>query len=142
MNDYALSELIPGETEACFTQQVTSDMLEAFCALSGDENPLHTDEAFARAHGFAGRVVYGMLTASLYSRLAGMYLPGRRCILQEVSASFFKPVYVGDTLRVSGRVASVDEGVGRAVIAAVIRNQAGARVSRAEIAVGVLEENL
>ena len=140
MNDYALTDLVPGETEASFTQELTPGMLDAFCALSGDENPLHTDEAFARAHGFAGRVVYGMLTAALYSRLAGMYLPGRRCILQEVNSSFHKPVYAGDVLTVSGRVKDVDLGKGRAVVAAVVRNQDGARVSRAEIVVGILEE--
>lgn len=140
MNDYRYDELRPGQTEATFTQAVTAEMLDAFLSLSGDENPLHTDEAYARAHGFPGRVVYGMLTAALYSRLAGMYLPGRRCLLQEVDAAFHRPVFVGDVLTVSGVVKEKNDAFRRVTVSAVIRNQSGARVSKATIQCGILEE--
>lgn len=71
MNHYRYEELSVGMEER-FLATITEDMTAAFHRLSGDPNPLHTDEAFARAHGFQGRVVYGMLTASLLSTLGGI----------------------------------------------------------------------
>ena len=49
--------------------------LDMFKELTGDINPLHTDEAFAIQHGFSGRVAYGMLTAALISSLGGCCFP-------------------------------------------------------------------
>lgn len=115
MNCYTFAHLAAGfagkrrKGSAGFTVQVTQGMMEAFAALSGDTNPLHTDEGFARSRGFAGRVAYGMLVASFYSRLVGLYLPGKNCLFQSIEATFNRPVYAGDVLSVTGRVTEVDE---------------------------------
>lgn len=114
-------------------------MMEKFKAVSGDNNPLHTDENFAREKGFKSRVVYGMLTASLYSCLTGEYLPGRNCLLQSVHADFLSPVFIGDTLTVSGKITEKYDSVRQIIIKAVIRNQDGKKVSRAKIEAGVLK---
>lgn len=127
-----------GET-ASFSRTVTADMLAAFRDISGDINPLHNDEAFARAANYPGRVVYGMLTASLYSTLAGVYLPGKYCLLQSVHSDFLAPVFIGDTLTCTGKVVEVNETVHQIVIKATIRNQDGKKVSRAKIEAGVLQ---
>lgn len=137
MNTFSYEEISAG-MKAEFRQEVTLEMMEAFRRLSGDENPLHTNEEFARAHGFTDCVVYGMLTASLYSRLAGMYLPGERCLLQSVHTDFLHPVYIGDILNVMGGVTEKNDSVHQIVIKAVIRNQAGKKVSKARIEAGVL----
>lgn len=137
MNTFSYEEISAG-MKAEFRQEVTLEMMEAFRRLSGDENPLHTNEEFARAHGFTDCVVYGMLTASLYSRLAGMYLPGERCLLQSVHTDFLHPVYIGDILNVTGGVTEKNDSVHQIVIKAVIRNQAGKKVSKARIEAGVL----
>ena len=100
---------------------------------------MHNDEQFAQAKGYASRVVYGMLTASLYSCLTGVYLPGRNCLLHSVHSDFLCPVFVGDVLTVSGRVAEKRDTFRQLVIRAVIRNQYGVKVSRAKIEAGVLE---
>jgi acyl dehydratase len=74
--------------------KVTEAMLNAFKDLSGDEDPLHVDAAFARAREFKDRLAYGiMLTASFFSTLVGIYLPGERALLQAVDASFGGPVF-------------------------------------------------
>ena len=80
MNHYTLTEMTPGLTES-FTVTVTEEMMRQFCALSGDISPIHMDEDYAKARGYAGRVVYGMLGASFFSTLAGVYLPGEHCLL-------------------------------------------------------------
>ncbi|MEG2083704.1 MAG: MaoC family dehydratase [Oscillospiraceae bacterium] len=127
-----------GHTES-FSATVSSEMLKNFRELSGDINPLHNDENYARSRGYVGRVVFGMLVASLYSTLAGVYLPGERCLLHEVNIKFKKPVFVGDTLTVSGTVADVSETFSRIEIDARIVNQCGETVNRARIIAGIID---
>lgn len=136
MNHYHLSDLAAGQS-ASFSVTVTAEMLDAFRAITGDTNILHNDAAYAREKGYPDRVVYGMLVASLYSTLAGVYLPGEFSLLHEVDTKFKKPVFIGDTLTVTGTVAEVSETFGRVEIEAKIVNQAGATVNRGRITAGV-----
>ncbi len=76
MNEYTLSEIAVG-MKASFERTITREMEEMFRKISGDDNPLHWDDEYAGQAGggrFNGHVCYGMLTASLYSAMAGMYL--------------------------------------------------------------------
>ena len=72
--------------------------VEAFARLTGDTNPLHMDESFAKKTKFGARVSHGMLTSSFVSTLIGMNLPGRGSVLTNISLDFKKPVFIGDTL--------------------------------------------
>lgn len=135
MNDYRVGDMHPG-VKASFEAAITAQMLDQFAQLSGDSNPLHADAEFAQARGYPGRVAFGMLTASFYSTLAGVHLPGRHALLQGVDASFVAPVFAGDHLTVSGEVAVVHEALGQIEIRAHITNQHGKKVSRAKIRVG------
>lgn len=137
MNRYTIEELHPG-MEAHFSTQITEEMIDKFTEISGDINPLHRDGAFARAKGYPARVAYGMLTASFYSTLAGVYIPGENCLLMEVDSKFTAPVYAGDSLTISGEVVEVDERFNTIRVKARIRNQNGKTVSRASITAGVL----
>jgi 3-hydroxybutyryl-CoA dehydratase len=136
MNRYDWSELGLG-LRAAFWVDVTPGMLDDFRRLTGDVNPLHLDDAYASAQGFSGRVVYGLLTTSLWSRLAGVYLPGERCLLHGVSATFHRPVYVGDRLDVAGEVSYRNEAMRQAEIACRVTNQRGERVSTGKLKVGL-----
>ncbi len=138
MNEYRFEDIIEG-TNAEFQVAVSEEMLEDFQRLSGDTNPMHTDREYAREKGMDDRICYGMLTASFYSRLVGMYLPGKFCILQEISVAFHKPVYINDILKVSGKVIKKNELFKRLEIDAKIINTNGERVSKARIKVGCLE---
>ena len=80
MNSYTLADISPGLT-ADFTLEVTAEKMALFYELTGDCSPIHMDEAYAQRRGYPGRVVYGMLGASLFSTLAGVYLPGEHCLL-------------------------------------------------------------
>nr|MCR4851331.1 MaoC family dehydratase N-terminal domain-containing protein [Lachnospiraceae bacterium] len=103
MNSYSFDELDIGHEES-FSVTVTEEMMADFLKITGDVNPLHNDEDFAKKKGFDSRVVYGMLTASFFSTLAGVYIPGEKCLIEEVNYKFTKPVYIGDELTVSGKI--------------------------------------
>lgn len=135
MNEYKFEDLEIG-TKCEFTALVTADMLDNFFKISGDCNPLHMDETYSINQGFEHKVVYGMLTASFYSTLAGVYLPGKYCILKELSTSFYRPVYIGDELTISGIVYEKNYDFNCALINAKIVNQLGKRVSKARITAG------
>ena len=147
MNHYTLAEMTPGLSEE-FTVTVTPEMMDAFCtiteemmaqfyAITGDNSPIHMDADYAKGRGFPGRVVYGMLGASFFSTLAGVYLPGEHCLLHGVECKFAKPIFIGDTLTVKGTVVSVSEIGSEAEIKAVITNQDGKRVTRGVIKAGL-----
>ena len=135
MEKFTLAEMVVGQ-EASFKVLLTEKMLDAFAALSGDENPLHMDAAYALANGFKGRVAHGLLTSAFYSRLVGMYLPGERALLHGVDVLFVAPAYPGQELTVSGKVVYVNEAYGQVEIKGEIRDTIGL-VSRAKIKVGV-----
>ena len=138
MNHYTLAEMTPGLSEE-FTVTVTPEMMDAFCTITGDVSPIHMDADYAKGRGFPGRVVYGMLGASLFSTLAGVYLPGETCLLHGVEVKFAKPIYIGDTLTVNGTVHEINETFREITIKAVITNQDGTRVTRGLIRAGVAE---
>jgi 3-hydroxybutyryl-CoA dehydratase len=77
---------------------VTTEHIEAFARLSGDRNPAHFDDSFARRIGFDGRIAHGAVTASLLSAVLGMDLPGPGSIFLEQRVRFTKPVYPGDRI--------------------------------------------
>lgn len=138
IKSYKIEELQIGTTES-FEITVTEQMQKQFASLCGDYNPLHIEKKYALERGFSDVVVYGMLTASFYSTLVGMYLPGKYAIFQECKTSFHKPVYVGDCLTVTGTVTEINTVFKRIQIKAKMVNQKGIKVSKATLEVGFLE---
>jgi len=138
MNAYRWTDLREGMSHT-FEVELTAQMMSAFEALSGDVNPLHADNEFARKAGFPGVVAFGLLTSSFYSQLAGVYLPGRFCLLQGIDVDFVNPAFVGDKLSVTGTIAYLNEAFHRAEIKATIHNGAGQLISKAKIRAGVHE---
>lgn len=132
MKEYQFKDLHLGMEES-FEVLVTQEMMEAFGAISGDKNPLHTDVKYARNGGYQGKVVYGLLTASFLSALAGMYMPGKHCLLQEVNVKFLLPVYVGEKLNVTGKIAEMDELFQQVVLKVQITRENNEKVLRGKI---------
>ncbi len=126
---YTMADLAPGVSES-FTVTVTPERMEHFYAVTDDCSPIHRDAAYAAGRGFPGRVVYGMLGASMVSTLAGVYLPGEHCLLHEVDAKFAKPVFLGDTLTVTGTVEECSETFREITVKFTITNQDGKKVTR------------
>lgn len=136
MNTYTFDEIPIGST-CSFEKQITIDMENRFREISGDENPLHKDDGFARetGKGFTSHVAFGMLTASLYSTLCGVYLPGKYSLIHSMELKFLQPVFAGDTLVVEGTVTGKEEGLNLLRIKAKITNRNGKCVSKANIKV-------
>ena len=138
MNHYRLADLTPGVTES-FTVTITEEMMAQFYAITGDNSPIHMDADYAAGRGYPGKVVYGMLGASFLSTLAGVYLPGEHCLLHGVDLKFAKPIFIGDTLTVTGVVDEVNDTFREITIKASIVNQDGKKVTRAVIRAGVAQ---
>lgn len=137
MNEYTLNTISVGTHES-FKVKMTDDMQKSFMRITDDVNPMHIDQNYAESNGFDDKIVYGMLTASFYSTLVGVYLPGKYCLLQECDVSFSKPVYIGDVLTVFGEVVDIHEAFKRITIKASIKNQDGKKVSKAKIVAGII----
>jgi 3-hydroxybutyryl-CoA dehydratase len=113
-------ERFPVGTRATCRRAFTDDDVRRFAELSGDFNELHVDAAAARASRFGGRVVHGILTASLISRLIGMELPGRGAIYLGQSLRFTAPVRIGDELEAVVEVTAVDEAKRRLTLSTTV----------------------
>lgn len=83
---------------ATVSRTITETDLRNFSGVSGDTNPMHLNEEYARTTPFGGCIVHGMLTASLISAAIGTKLPGPGCIYMSQTLKFLAPVRVGDTV--------------------------------------------
>ncbi len=137
MNQYTFHEIEIGQKES-FSVTVTKENQDAFRFITGDINPLHEDAIYASKNGYDGCVVFGMLTAAYYSTLAGVYLPGKYSLIHHVNSKFLKPVYIGDTLMIEGSVTDKNDTFQMITVKAVIRNQSGVKVSKAEMQIGII----
>jgi 3-hydroxybutyryl-CoA dehydratase len=107
LHGYYIDELEEGMT-AAFGKTITDADILMFAGVSGDTNPVHLNEEFAAGTPFHGRIVHGMLTASLISTVLGTKLPGPGCIYISQSMRFLAPVRAGDTVRAEVLLKSVD----------------------------------
>ncbi len=84
-----------------------------FAGVSGDTNPVHLDEEFAKTTIFEGRVAHGMLAAGYLSAIFGTKLPGPGAIYLSQSLKFTAPVRIGDTVLARVEVTEIDAKRGR-----------------------------
>lgn len=138
MNTFTFDELKLGQSIS-FKTKVTRDDFESFKAHSHDINPLHNDEDYARSQGYPSRVAYGMLSASYFSTLAGVYLPGKYALIHTVNLKFLKPVYEGDELTITGEIVDLNDTFKFIELKAVIQNQHNTAVCKAQMQIGVLK---
>jgi phosphate acetyltransferase len=117
-------ELQPGDT-ASLVRTLTYEDIELFAIMSGDVNPAHVDEAFAKSDMFHKVVAHGMWGGSLISTVLGTQLPGPGTIYVEQSLHFRRPVGLGDTITVSVCAVSKDERTHRVVFDCRAVNQSG-----------------
>lgn len=86
---------------------LTDEHVEGFAAITGDRNPLHFDEEFAAATPYGRRIVQGGLTTGLLHALVAEDLPGPGTVFLSQDWEFTAPVFVGDTVEATARVAEV-----------------------------------
>ena len=101
-------DLAVGMRETVEKTVLNEDVI-GFAELSGDRNPIHLSEHFARKTPFGGRIVHGLYTASLISAVIGMRLPGPGSVYISQSLNFRGPVKIGDVILISVEVAELTE---------------------------------
>lgn len=88
---------------------VTEQDVQDFARVSGDYNPLHMDEDYAKTTQFGTRIAHGALTASYISAVLGNDLPGPGAVFMELNLKFVRPVKIGDTVISTAEVIAMEE---------------------------------
>lgn len=84
--------------EAFDEKTITQEDVQTFASVTGDRNPVHLDEDYAKDTMFKKCIAHGMLSAGLISKVIGTQLPGYGTIYLGQTLNFKKPVYIGDTI--------------------------------------------
>jgi 3-hydroxybutyryl-CoA dehydratase len=127
-------QLTIGE-EASFAKTITETDVYLFAGISGDFNPMHVNEAFAKGTPYKTRIAHGALAQSLIAPVLGMKLPGLGTIAVEVSCRFKAPVFFGDTITATARVAEKMDKKEWVRMALFWTNQHGVSVAEGEAVV-------
>lgn len=112
--------------------------LALFAELTGDYNPVHFDEEYARKSVFGKRIAHGMIAGSLVSRLLGMSLPGPGSVYLAQSFRFLAPVGIGDTIVVAVEITGLRAEKRHVQLATTVTNQNGQVVLSGEALIKVL----
>ena len=131
MLDLKINELAIGQ-KASFSKTITETDVYLFAGISGDINPAHLNEEYAKNTFFKGRIAHGMLTASLISAVIGVQLPGPGTIYSSQTLNFLAPVYFGDTITATAEIIEIFPGKNRVTLKTYCTNQDGSIVTTGE----------
>jgi len=120
------------------SREVTDELIRRFAEVSGDYNPIHLDEEFARATRFGKRIAHGMLTASFISGVLGYELSVRKVVYLGQTLKFRAPVFIGDTITTTATVKRLREDKPIVTIETICTNQQGETVLEGEATLMVL----
>lgn len=116
---------------------VSTELIDAFAALCGDDNELHMVDAAARRYGFPQRVCHGVLSLAFVSTLIGKKLPGAGALWRSLKVEWLRPVFPGDEVTITGEVTQVSASTSSIAMTIDATNQHGTRVFQAEVKVGI-----
>ena len=88
---------------------ITEEDINDFAKISGDYNPIHIDKEYAKQSRYKKRIAHGLMSASFFSALFGMKLPGIGCVYTYQSLRFKRPIYVGDEVNTIITIKSIDK---------------------------------
>jgi NAD(P)-dependent dehydrogenase (short-subunit alcohol dehydrogenase family) len=128
-------------SSARFVVDIPADASIAFANVSGDWNPLHTDPSYAATTPYGRPVLHGAFSAGLLSRMAGMHLPGRACLLHGLRLRFVAPVLAPVSVVVEGRQVSGSASGGR-VSVTISNRETGTRYVEGEYDFGLHTSSL
>ena len=95
---------------ASVTRTISESDVYLFAGITGDLNPAHTNEEYAKKTHFKTRIAHGMLSAGLISAVLGMKLPGPGTIYTGQTIKFLAPVHIGDTITATAEIQSLGSG--------------------------------
>jgi len=100
-------ETLQVDDSGSFTKTISEHDVFEFAEASGDFNPLHIDEEYARRSKFGRRVAHGILMAGIISAVLGSEIPGVGTIFVELHIRFVRPVFFGDTITATATVTEI-----------------------------------
>jgi len=127
LNEYTFDEIKIGLKET-FEVEVTESMENKFAEITGNYNPLASNEEYATTTNYKKRICPGMFTASFLSRLTGMYLPGKYALVYSQSLNFVNICYIGDIITVQGEVIEKNDATKMITVNTTIKNQDGKKL--------------
>lgn len=131
MRAHLVEELKVGQ-KASHTKTITETDVYLFAGISGDDNPMHINEEYAKNTFFKGRIAHGILSASLISAVLGKQLPGVGTIYMGQDLKFLAPVRFNDTITATVEVIEVNVEKNQARLKTVVTNQEGREVVTGE----------
>ena len=88
---------------------VTDELVRAFAEVSGDYNPIHLDEEFAKTTRFGRRIAHGMLSGAFISAVLGYEFAEKKIVYLSQTLKFTAPVFIGDTLTTTATITNIRE---------------------------------
>jgi len=131
MTGFSTAELNVGQN-ASFAKTITESDVYMFAGISGDLNPAHINEEYAKTTMFKTRIAHGMLCSGLISSVLGMQLPGPGTIYLKQDLKFLAPVFFGDTITATVTVKEIISEKNRVVFECSVINQHGKTVISGE----------
>jgi len=117
------------------TKTIDQADIQAFADVTGDHNPIHLDESFAKTTRFGRRIAHGMLTASLISSVLANKLPGEGSVYLGQTLQFVAPVFPGDEITARVTIKEIREDKPILKLETICSNQRGEVVIRGEASV-------
>lgn len=93
---------------ASYAQTITEADIALFSGVSGDKNPAHVNDEYAKNSRFKRRIAHGMISASFFSGILGTKLPGAGCVYTSQNLIFKRAVYIGETVTATVTVTDID----------------------------------
>lgn len=108
-----------------FAKTVSESDIYTFAGISGDLNPAHINEAYAKDTFFKTRIAHGMFIGGFISTVVGTLLPGPGTIYREQTLNFLAPVYFNDTVTARAEVTELIEEKNKIALKTTVTNQDG-----------------
>ncbi len=121
------------------SKQITDAVVRAFAELSGDFNPIHVDEVFARNTRFGRRIAHGMISGALLSAVLGYEFKERKIVYLHQTMQFVAPVFIDDTVTATATVTKIREDKPIVTLETVCTNQRGETTLTGEAVVMVYD---
>ncbi|WP_293265139.1 MaoC family dehydratase [Neptunomonas sp.] len=108
LHGYYLEDLEVGMSDF-YAKTISESDVYMFAGISGDNNPIHINDEYAKTTPFEKRIVHGMFSAALISTVAGTRLPGPGAIYIDQQIKFRAPVFIGDTAKATLTITEIDQ---------------------------------
>ena len=120
------------------TREITDELIRGFAELSGDYNPIHLDDEFAKGTRFERRIAHGMISGAFISAVLGYEFKERKIVYLSQMMRFVAPAYIDDTITTTAIVTNIREDKPIVTLETICANQLGEITVKGEAVVMIL----